>query len=527
MNEAKFKIIDYYDSIKNQVDILTENLIIKLDLTESRANEFNLIRQVIIEKIQEIFYLNFEYLKLNESKVFSTTDPKELYLPKFCFLINNNLNDLCKIIITKEYVPDAVRLALKSGQIIKRLSKKDTIFYSLLINLIEKSCKSEYIIDLSVSNDTLIENLSICVSEPLLPDDFLVVDGLKSRQMLQNLNVYFFNKQIIYSNVFSSLKWLQKLTIILSDNTIFEPQCFEGLENLIELSITNKNNREVMTLSTLNNLINLKKIKFNCSILKSFESNEIENLKNLNYMSIRYGQFMDNLRPDSLKPIEKLTILDLAFTLISPEIFNQPNYFQHLKYLNVRGYLSSDLKIEGINLLKNLEYLNIIDSSVYPGFDNNLLEHEKLNLPKLKYLAISKKYIPVFELLDLKYLRLDGLNEFNQDLLLKQTHLVGLSLTMNEDFFKQLGKNNFDKLTNLIHIQFSIRNVNRHRNLNKEIYKSFLHRDNVFILDQTDDHNSFSVSIYQSLDDMIDKEICFSSEIKEPIMDRLDGYWEF
>lgn len=113
MNGTKLKVIDYYDSIKNQVDILTENLIIKLDLTESRANEFNSIRQFIIEKILEISNLNLEYLKLNESNVFSINDPKQLYLPKFCFLINNNLNDLCKLIITKEYVPETVRLALK------------------------------------------------------------------------------------------------------------------------------------------------------------------------------------------------------------------------------------------------------------------------------------------------------------------------------------------------------------------------------------------------------------------------------
>ena len=75
------KIIDYYDDLKNRVDILAENHISR----NPNDVDTNNMRDKYIQIIDEILKLNLQYLKSN----LVNDKPEHYFAPKFCFLLKD------------------------------------------------------------------------------------------------------------------------------------------------------------------------------------------------------------------------------------------------------------------------------------------------------------------------------------------------------------------------------------------------------------------------------------------------------
>ena len=108
MASNRLKIIDYYDELKNQVDLTAEELL-SGKITQFKTKAINSIRYKFIAKINEVQAVNLEQLKSSD----------QLFATKFCFFLNQKTNKnaknvtLGKLVITNQFVEEHIVNALK------------------------------------------------------------------------------------------------------------------------------------------------------------------------------------------------------------------------------------------------------------------------------------------------------------------------------------------------------------------------------------------------------------------------------
>ena len=108
MASNRVKISDYYDGLKNQIDLSGEELL-SGKVTQLKKKMIESTRSKFIAKINEIQAANLEHLKSSD----------QLFAPKCCFFLNQKANKnaknvtLGKLIITNQYVEEHIVNALK------------------------------------------------------------------------------------------------------------------------------------------------------------------------------------------------------------------------------------------------------------------------------------------------------------------------------------------------------------------------------------------------------------------------------
>ena len=102
----KSEIIKYYESIKIKLDINAERFLSTGNLDKKEISDLNSKRNIMLEKIDEIFKLNLLIIKENTGVNF-----EQINFKKFCLLIDYDLNNEKKfatLIITNQYIEPVV-----------------------------------------------------------------------------------------------------------------------------------------------------------------------------------------------------------------------------------------------------------------------------------------------------------------------------------------------------------------------------------------------------------------------------------
>lgn len=87
-------IIEYYEELKNEIDLFTEeSLINNID----QKDELNSNRSKIIEKINEILKLNLDFVDSEKCKNY----PSEYFAPKYCYSLSEN--GKWKLVVLNQY----------------------------------------------------------------------------------------------------------------------------------------------------------------------------------------------------------------------------------------------------------------------------------------------------------------------------------------------------------------------------------------------------------------------------------------
>ena len=115
MSLAREKVVEYYDQLKNQIDIKSERLLVRNKDQEDREN-INALRAECLQAIDDVLTANLDQIERN--KISSSDCEAQIFAPKFCFL--NFSKKKCEdsffgqqLVITNQFVPEAVRDQLK------------------------------------------------------------------------------------------------------------------------------------------------------------------------------------------------------------------------------------------------------------------------------------------------------------------------------------------------------------------------------------------------------------------------------
>ncbi|CAF0770101.1 unnamed protein product [Brachionus calyciflorus] len=157
---------------------------------------------------------------------------------------------------------------------------------------------------------------------------------------------------------------------------------------------------------------------------------------------------MNKLEPELFSGLDNLKYLDLqnnCLATLDKDLFEK---WKNLVCLNLSNCGAKKIDVKYLNELKKLEYLNLTCHEV-----NISIDYENINLPNLKYLAISAKAIPNFKSLQLSYLRVEKLHRFDQKILVNQKKLKGLCLEMSNKLYNRLEKNHFSQLRTLVYLE--------------------------------------------------------------------------
>jgi hypothetical protein len=82
--QAKSKVVEYFSGLIKEIDLLTETLLFRLDLTNDYKDKCVNIRKMFIEEIKKVEEVN---LKRLETKDESRLDKNSLIFEQFCFMI--------------------------------------------------------------------------------------------------------------------------------------------------------------------------------------------------------------------------------------------------------------------------------------------------------------------------------------------------------------------------------------------------------------------------------------------------------
>ncbi|CAF1126502.1 unnamed protein product [Brachionus calyciflorus] len=102
MKISKTKVIEYFEYLNNQIDILAEEYLIKPNLSQNEKNDVETLRNKFLNETKKIFELNLNKIKSKEE--FSKYD---FYDWPFCFLIpneKNNFKPFGVLVLTNVYV---------------------------------------------------------------------------------------------------------------------------------------------------------------------------------------------------------------------------------------------------------------------------------------------------------------------------------------------------------------------------------------------------------------------------------------
>ena len=97
MKISKSKVIEYFEYLNNQIDILAENFLIRPNLSQIEKNNIETLRKKFLNETKKIFELNLNKIKSKEE--FSKYD---IYDWPFCFLLPDE--NFGVLVLTNVYV---------------------------------------------------------------------------------------------------------------------------------------------------------------------------------------------------------------------------------------------------------------------------------------------------------------------------------------------------------------------------------------------------------------------------------------
>ncbi|CAF0816328.1 unnamed protein product [Brachionus calyciflorus] len=470
MKQEKSKIFEYYDSVRNSIDIQCEKLHSKFKQNDMETNSINLMRTKFFEKINQVQTHNLNQLDSNKNE---NQSKENLFKNKFCFCILRKRcddessffgdNKIGKLVITNQYISQSLRDTLSgiyNSEIFDlefvKLNPQDDILMYVLMELFDVE-KEHDILDLSDDKINKIENLKMEKTniKSLNQTDFDIVYSLIDPTSLKSCYFEAFNLVKIPKNSFKGINHIKELNIV--NGTVmgsqYEEGSFNGLNELERLGFF-RSDLKVLTPGLLSGLDNLTRLDIGQGKLQAVEKDTFKNLKNLKYLSLFYNKinYLDN--KDVFNGLEELKVLELGqngMTKMNNEIFYS---LKNLTYLNLRNNYLSDLKPSCFKELKNLEFLSLIDDRS----DNYSIDLEDVKLPKLKYLALNAKDVPNFQGIKLEFLYIEGLEDLDEYSLRGQSKLKGLRLDIDSKMMPKINKKNFECLKNLSYLKIKVKN---------------------------------------------------------------------
>ncbi|CAF0778207.1 unnamed protein product [Brachionus calyciflorus] len=519
MRSIKERVIKYYDDLKNEIDIKTEEKLISDNISNEEKEKLNRLRNQMINKIDEILHLNLKFLTSKEFDL--ETRREEYFQPKFCFLNDSTNFTLGQLVITNQY---ALRdwnyqfSLLISGH--KDL--KDQI-----IDALKNSNKDMEIVDLSIPENNILKKVYLNFTKSKIDENFHILNSLINIDHIEKLEINISDN--LPKEFFAKFKSLKSLVIYLSFN--LESECFLGC-NIENLEI-NSHGRDInISINSLNNLTKLKKLKISNIKIQNFRSKCLANLNQLNTIIFRECK-IDNLRSFCLQGLASLKHLyfkECSIQKIGKYGFN----CKSLRYLNLKeSTLPHCFEPVWFNPLVNLEYLNLglLNQNKRESVTNSIglkLDFEELKLPKLKFLAIDSYVLPVFDNLNLQFLQVNYLQSFESISSMNQANLKGLCLQVPMSLFVKIKRDYLENLENLVHLEFRLIKseyiLDDSENVTEEFFKSLLKPLNEKKVLCKEFNNACLATIYEDLEEMIKNEIDFSESTESFVIDSLSDY---
>ncbi|CAF1122123.1 unnamed protein product, partial [Brachionus calyciflorus] len=176
MNKLKLIIVEYYNNLKNEIDIHCEEIL--AIRTSEEKDKYTLQRARFLDQINEIEKLNlenFERIKCNKELLNDENIESNLFNNKFCFHVSNikenndkyETNLLGKLIITNIFISRDVLQSLGVIPYIKRkrlseLNSKNLVLLNVINGLMETYWPGkDEIVDISCKETNRISKLNL------------------------------------------------------------------------------------------------------------------------------------------------------------------------------------------------------------------------------------------------------------------------------------------------------------------------------------------------------------------------------
>ncbi|CAF0972370.1 unnamed protein product [Brachionus calyciflorus] len=543
MNKLKLKIVEYYDNLKNKIDIKCEKILAKPNLSGEEIEKYSLQRARFLNQINQVAKLNlenFETIKCNKELLNDENIESNLFKNKFCFHVSNikqnndeyETNLLGKLIITNIFISRDILRSLDVIPSNKRkrlgeLSSKDLVKSRVINSLLETNWPgNDEIIDISCRENNKISELNIEAYgvEEFFDEDFDCVSQIMYRENIEKCCLVFVALESINKQMLRNFECIKELNIQLDDWVDCEPELFSNFKKLEKLYIQFTEIDELPD-KLFKGLENLKLLLCQNRILESLGPDTFSDLSNLENLILELNNISE-LREFCFRGLEYLKIMDLSFNQITQYHLNSFLDLKSLKCLNLNHAFSADIQAEQLNCLKNLEVL-----SFFQNEDHKFKNIEDLDLPNLRLLVIDGEVVPKFKHLKLNFLHISGLKDLNEVSLKSQLDLTGLVISiLSNDKIDIIKREAFECLKNLsffvVRIYKLKENETDYIKDNEDYYKSFLRsgkskfktsfKDNFFYL---------QVQNYEEIADYFQNDLNVSDSTKKYLIDNNENFF--
>ncbi|CAF0725737.1 unnamed protein product [Brachionus calyciflorus] len=530
MKLLKKELIEYFDELKNEIDINCEKKLC-IDSSEAERLKIEKIRSNYLYQVNRIYANN-----LQKYEIVKELDYEQINFDdwEFCFLIPSD-NEIGFLILINHYISKELQLYLRSpdfserNQYYKKLTNRDLILACLLNNILsEKFSLFRYksidlnIIDLRDPKQNIIKSFRLGDAGlfSIKSKDLYLIDSLIDKTHLTRWYLEL-SKTILEENFFSNFENILTLDIKSEKSSYLKPNCLNGLHNLKFLKIFW--NASILEENIFSNLENLTEIHFRESLIRVLGENAFKNLPKVNTIDI-CGSRIEEIASNSFSDLNSLEYLNLAKNFITSLPDNVFNGLKNLTALNLNNCLVVEIEAKFFNNLENLEFL-AINQNKKPGKVSNL---DGLKLPKLKFLDINSRKVPKFDL-SLEILVIDGLEQFKENMFDRLSSLQILVICLDEKFLNEIKKEFFENMDKLAHVVFkfdrlNIESIDFIKN-NYDYYKAFLKKPNAN-LDLIISLRQFKISCFprNHAVEFIKSEMKVNQITKSVICKDIDGY---
>ncbi|CAF1032808.1 unnamed protein product, partial [Brachionus calyciflorus] len=440
----KLKIIDYYDDLKNQIDIECEQMISNEQLSNKVKEQCLLQRTSFLNEINQISNLNmenFEKIKWDNHFFIYKNVGSILFQDKFCLYISKEktqngdfkTDHLGKLVITNFFIGKDVQENLdfnnSKSKNYHELHPKDLVLLSVIDGLLRTNWPGkDGIIDISCKESNRISKLFLSAQnvKRFERDDFDCISHIILRENIEKCFLSFDSLKFITKKIINIFEFVNELTLQFDYLSEYDDELFSDFQDLDKLEVKFTNSYRYGNLhfpdDLFNGLKNLKELVFKNNSIGSIESNSFSNLSNLEILDLESND-LELLTKSCFKGLENLKILNLEgnqlrdYHIALAELKNLT-----CLHMNFPLATSSHIQFEHFNCLKSLQVLKVFKIMLD---DFMFINMEDLDLPNLRFLGISSGIVPKFKHLKLNFLHITGLKEIDEISLNSQVDLTG------------------------------------------------------------------------------------------------------
>ncbi|CAF0725788.1 unnamed protein product [Brachionus calyciflorus] len=477
MKLLKTHIIEYFDCLKNEIDVNCEELFTSFNLFESHRVRIESIRTNFLDNVDRIFNLNLKKFGTRKK-----LENEEINLDdwEFCFFLPK-ASKFGVLVLTNQFIPENTRLSLRGDFLNDEfnsdiMTKREILLENLIQKILDVKFESEIkddIIDLRDGSHNIIESFTLesFKFSSLEPTDLSVMENLVNKECLNHWELSL-DVTILEKNLFSNFKNIHFLEISLNESCILQDDCFNGLDNLKRLTVLCS--AKVFEENVFYNLKNLEELSLKNSKIDALGENSFKNLPKIENLDL-FNASIKTIASGSLKDLTTLKYLNLTENHISSLPIGTFDCLKNLSVLFLIDALRVEISAECFNNLENLEILAIIQRKK-PGKICNL---DELKLSKLKCLAIDSNRVPDFDL-NLEMLVIYGLEEFNENMFDRLSDLKGLVINLDQEFLQNIKKELFKNMEKLAYLSIKFNDLSKESlefiKKNENIYKEFLNQ---------------------------------------------------